>query len=108
MKTIKVAREFSSEPAGRYLSDGPNSGQRFRDNYLVPALREEADKVVVDLNDLEGYGSSFLDEAFGGLVRKANFSSEQLHTKLELQAADPALVQEIWSYIDDANNRLGR
>jgi hypothetical protein len=103
VKIIKVARDFSSEPAGRYRSDGPNSGERFRDNYLVTALREEAEKVVVDLNDLEGYGSSFLEESFGGLVRLGYFTKEQLHAKMELRASDQALVLEIWSYVDDAD-----
>jgi len=103
-RTLKVSREFSAEPAGRFRTDGPNSGERFREELLIPALKKVEGKLVVDMNDLEGYGSSFLEEAFGGLIR-SEFTPKQLHDKLEILADDPALAQEVWSYIDNNRSR---
>lgn len=88
MKTISIAKDFTEVPAGRYLSDGDWTGEKFRLNFLAPAL-EAADKenpVIVDINDVEGYGSSFLEEAFGGLVRKGGYTKEQLAELLQISA----------------------
>ncbi|MGH7012560.1 MAG: STAS-like domain-containing protein [Stellaceae bacterium] len=101
-RTISVGKDFNPAPAGRSFDDGPFSGEAFRKRVLIPAL-ENANVVVVQLDDTEGYGSSFLEEAFGGLVRDGKFTAQQLHNKLRLQSdEDPSLVQEIWSYIDRA------
>ena len=70
MKTeINVGRDFSPVPAGRRKEDGPFSGESFRERFLTDAIRNNV-KVTVDLSGTEGYGSSFLEEAFGGLVRE--------------------------------------
>lgn len=76
--TIEFATEFSQFPAGRYRNDGPFPGEAFRDDLLEPRLRE-FDVVVVNLEGAMGYGSSFLEEAFGGLVRQGKFTAEALH-----------------------------
>ena len=68
-RSIVVARDFSRSPAGRTVDDGPNSGERFREELLWPALKNGTDDVEVDLRGALTFGSSFLDEAFGGLVR---------------------------------------
>jgi hypothetical protein len=100
--TINIAKDFSMEPAGRYPEDGPNNGQRFRLEQLVPALAS-ATKVIVELDGTEGYGSSFLDEAFGGLVRDHGYSPSTLRAKLELRSdEDESIPLEIYEYIDTA------
>ena len=103
MIKIHIAKEFSRAPAGRYLDDGPRSGQAFRQDHLVPALKQ-ADKVVIYLDDVEGYGSSFLEEAFGGLVRVEGFTGEELRRSLTLKTIDDAWNQEIWGYIDHSSD----
>ena len=65
---INVARDFSKYPGGRFYSDGPFSGERFREEFLVPALKTGF-AVHVILDGTLGYGASFLEEAFGGAVR---------------------------------------
>ena len=102
MRTIKMGRDFSPCPGGRSRDDGPWCAEAFREDTLRPALAEE-DIVVLHLDCAEGYGSSFLSEAFGGLVRSGDFTAEQLHRKLRLESRDAILVREIWSYIDDAD-----
>jgi hypothetical protein len=86
--SISIAKDFSDVPAGRYLADGDYTGERFRDEFLVPALKKasKSHPVIVDINDVEGYGSSFLEEAFGGLVRKHSFTEEYLKNNLEIRA----------------------
>ncbi|MCK5295500.1 MAG: DUF4325 domain-containing protein, partial [Alphaproteobacteria bacterium] len=43
------------------------------------------------------YGSSFLEEAFGGLIRKGMDIK-----KLELESKDSLLIKEIQTYMDKA------
>lgn len=100
-RRIDIAGQFSRHPAGRFESDGPNSGERFREQVLVPILENE-DRAEIILDGTRGYGSSFLEEAFGGLVRKG-YTVSRIKNTFELVAHDdPSLVDEIISYIDEA------
>lgn len=98
---INIERDFSKYPAGRYTPDGPFSGEQFREEHLIPALNNQSGRVVVELDGARGYGSSFLEEAFGGLVRKG-FDAVQLLSRLELQSTDASLVEEIREYIQES------
>lgn len=95
---IDIAASFTRFPGGRYRSDGNFSGERFRDELLVPALRAH-ERVVVRLDGTVGYGSSFLEEAFGGIVRSGVFSADELLSKLSFESSDTSLVDEIREYI---------
>jgi hypothetical protein len=99
---ISIAKDFSRFPAGRYKTDGPFPGEVCRGRLLVPALKNH-ERVVVDLDGTLGYGSSFLEEAFGGLVREEGFTSSDLHRQLTFVSKDESLISEIWAYIEDAN-----
>ncbi len=101
MPTIKMGRDFSPCPGGRSRADGPQCAEAFREDTLRPAL-QAGGGVDLHLDCAQGYGSSFLDEAFGGLVRSGRFTAGQLHDKLRLHSQDEGLVREIWSYIDHA------
>jgi len=94
--SINIARDFSRAPAGRVISDGPNSGERFRDQFLIPAL-EKSSTITVELDGTRGMGSSFLEEAFGGLVR-AGYAADNLLKRIFLRTEDPSLVSEIETY----------
>lgn len=85
MKTINIATDFSDVPGGRFRADGPFNGQDFRDKFLAPALRNDNGATVI-LDGTEGFGSSFLEEAFGGLVRHYDFDDAVLKSKLQLVA----------------------
>jgi hypothetical protein len=54
---------------GRYRKDGPHSGEQFREDVLIPALKR-ADRVNILLDSIAGYSPSFFEEAFGGVVRE--------------------------------------
>lgn len=98
---ISIATQFSRTPAGRYKADGPKSGEAFRENMLAPSLRKY-DRVTVDLDGTLGFGSSFLEEAFGGLVRMG-FSASELKKKLIIVSSLSTYTNRIWQYITDAD-----
>lgn len=75
-KTIKIATDFSSWGAGRYRSQGKWSAEVLREDHLAPALRG-AKVVEVNLDGMMGMGASFLEEAFGGLVRECGFTGDE-------------------------------
>lgn len=97
---ISVARDFSPYPAGRYEDDGDYCGQRFREGHLVPALRR-AECVEVSFEGVYGCGSSFLDEAFGGLVREDGFTKEQLDRQLVISAGDDSSLADSVKLADE-------
>lgn len=103
MKEIKIsiAEDFTKAPAGRYKTDGPYSGERFRDDFLIPAL-QDADRVIVDLDNTLGYGSSFLEEAFGGLIREKGFTLDEIKKKIEIINNRTLYARRIDQYLADA------
>lgn len=100
MKKINVASDFSRFPAGRYVDDGPYSGQSFREKHLLPAYSAPGEVTII-LDGARGYGSSFLEEAFGGLIR-AGISQEDFEARTTFVSKDPTLVIEIRDYVAHA------
>ena len=73
MIEINVAKDFSVCPGGRYVSDGPNSGEQFRKMLLKPAYikaQENKEKILINFDGCFGIPISFIDESFGGLSRE--------------------------------------
>ena len=106
---ISIANDFSPVPAGRTRKDGPKSGEAFRDDFLTPALQraeKEGEIVEVSLDGVEGLGSSFLEEAFGGLIRKRCYTAERLKKLLRFAApkdpAYPPYIRLIQEYMSEA------
>lgn len=109
MITINLAEDFSRYPGGRYRSDGPHNGEEFREDYLVPALRR-GERLQIVLDDVAGLPASFIEEAFGGLIR-AGFSEASLRRQIEFVAQTPRLRRYpamILSYIQQAAGLLER
>lgn len=100
-KSISIAKEYSRTPAGRHYSDGSYTGERFREEFLYPALTEN-DDVEINLDDTLGLGSSFLEEAFGGLIRERDMSLRELQEKLHIISSRSLYVNRIWHYIEHA------
>lgn len=102
--TISIARNFSKYPAGRYEADGEFNGEKFRAECLVPHLNDGKTLHVV-FDGVAGLGSSFLEEAFGGLVRVENMDKAFLDEHLHLSASEDELqdfVKLAKKYIADA------
>lgn len=81
---IKIASDFSPYPGGRYRTDGDWTGEAFREEKLLPALQAD-ETVVVDLDGVRGLPPSFLEEAFGGLLREG-FKLADLQRRLQFVA----------------------
>lgn len=98
---LTIAKEFSFTPGPRLRAEGEFSGQAFLEELLRPrfenAMKSGA-KLVVNLDGVAGYPSSFLEQAFGGLARE--FGSETVLSHLELVCTDePYITDQITKYI---------
>jgi hypothetical protein len=93
---LHLAADFSRYLGGRRRADGPWSGQQFRDDMLVQrfdAARAQGAKLVIVLDGLAAVPSSFLEEAFGGLLRvREDLSLSDVESTLEITAAEPELL----------------
>jgi hypothetical protein len=86
---INVVKDFHPKPYGRDPEDSPGCeltcGKKFREEHLAPALDKaiaENAHVTVDLTGYNRYGRSFLDEAFGGLIRESGFSGKDVKDRI--------------------------
>lgn len=107
-KILNIGVDFSRDPIGRYKSDGERSGEVFRENFLLPALRNlsEGEKLEIIIDDgVESYGSSFLSEAFAGVVKYGYYTKEDLLKKIEITFSDSEFEffkTKIIQYIHDS------
>jgi len=100
MKTISIADDFTKYPGGRYRKHGKGSGEEFRESFLVPNIDKE-EQITIVLDGTAGYSSSFLEEAFGGLVRRG-YARDLLHKLIRFKADGAFKTYEsmIWKYVD--------
>lgn len=107
-KEINIGKDFSNHPIGRFYSDGDSSGEKFREEVLKPLLKtmEPGQKIVVVLDDgVDGYGSSFLVEAFAAAVKHGYCDNSQLDKFLEFKYRDEDFgfyEKKIRQYIKEA------
>ncbi len=104
MVKIKLSTDFSATPGGRLIAEGDFSGEKFRDEVLL-AKYEEAEQsntmLEIDFDDCYGVGTSFLEEAFGGLVRK--YHKHGILKRLKIVALeDETIPGNIKKYVEEA------
>ena len=78
---LKISTDFSKTPGARYKEEGDYSGQEFRENHLFPKYQEaktQGCKLIIDLDGTAGFGTSFLEESFGGLIRTNKLDYNEL------------------------------
>ncbi len=101
---ISIANDFTNAPGARNIDEGPFSGEQFLKDVLKPAFEKAINvgyDIVIDLDNTEGYATSFLEEAFGGLARL--YGKEKVFEILEFKSEDePLLIDEIKIYISEA------
>ncbi len=85
---INIGKQFSLVPSGRVPEDGPDSGERFRQEFLIPAL-QKGGTVEIEIDDAVGYQSSFLEEAFGLLSSETGIPVEELRQRIVVISSDP-------------------
>jgi hypothetical protein len=98
-----IAREYTDAPGGRFINDGPFSGEDFRENVLKPMIKKlsEKEKIHIVFDGAYGYATSFLEEAFGGLSRE--FGSEKTLGFFYFESNDePELIERVIQYIKES------
>lgn len=108
---IKISVDFSDNTGGRYIKDGGYSGELFRDTFLIPKIEDAIEKddfIEIDFDGGFGYSPSFLEETFGGLVRKG-YSFTKLKSILRfISLEDISLVDDIIKYMKDEDRKHGK
>lgn len=104
--TVAVAKDFDRYPGGRYPRHGKGNGEDFRKRHLLPHL-EKNEAVEVILDDAAGFPASFLEEAFGGLVRHGlSLSTLKALLVITAESAENEVYRdEAWQYIEEAASR---
>lgn len=108
MSKINIGVDFNDDPSGRYYTDGAGSGEEFREEVLVPELRKlnAGQKIDIVIDDqVEGYGSSFLVEAFAGVIKYGYFEKKFLLDSVNIIYSDPDFAfykDKIEEYIEQA------
>lgn len=104
---VKIARDFSRTPGPRYIKEGKWSGELFRTEKFYNIFNDAINHnniVVVDLDGVLGYGTSFLEEIFGGLIREHHLDYNQILSHLEIiSQEEPYLINDILAYLKDAH-----
>ena len=103
MITINIAQDYTKTPGGRFKSEGKYSGEDFRQKILLPKYIEaksKSESLKVILDGGYGYATSFLEEAFGGLARDRK--EREILNIIIISDEEPALIQKIRKYIEDA------
>jgi hypothetical protein len=107
MDSIKIrVCDFSKTPGSRYRDEGKkaHSGQEFREDILEPNFKiaiSSSQKIHVDLDGTIGYGTSWLEEVFGGLARA--YGKQQVLSLLDFKSEEEDyLIDDIKQYIEDA------
>ncbi|WP_187277185.1 STAS-like domain-containing protein [Methylobacterium sp. WL103] len=93
--TIHIATDFTRTPGGRSSRNGKYNGEEFRTRWLEPALRDvpaRFERVVVDLDGVDTYIGSFLEEVFGGLLRGTFERYNDAARVLEIKATGEFVV----------------
>lgn len=93
-------KDYTKTPGGRYRTDGSGNGQAFREDY-IENIWDKFENILIILSGTSGYPSSFLEEVFGGLVRK--FGNTQVNSKIKFSCPDDPFVEdEIRRYLKNA------
>ncbi len=106
--TYSIAKEYSREPGPRYTWQGTFSGEHFRETVLLTLFDGIVDNdalLTIDLDRTAGFGPSFLEEAFGGLVRLRGYDKVRRHLGF-VSREEPHLIGEVNEYMTDAASEM--
>jgi hypothetical protein len=94
--------DFSETPGGRYKKEGPFSGEEYRETVLIPAVKKG--HVTISISGIAGASASFLEEAFGGIVRKFGPEiADQVNVLLDTE--NSGYAEKITTFMREAADR---
>lgn len=107
---LKVA-DFSLNPGPRYKTEGAFSAEEFREDFVLPKVREAIRTgavLTIVIDGVHGYGTSFFEESFAGLIRVNGFSPADLKSTLKFISDEvPRYLEEIERYMAHAASETG-
>lgn len=108
---INIAEDFTDTPGPRTITEGDKSGEQFRNEMLLPKYLEakkQRKKLYIDFDGTFGYPPSFLEEAFGGLIRETKDNMDIVLKIIEFKCnARPYLYEKIICYMRDVYEEDG-
>ncbi|KAA3635349.1 MAG: DUF4325 domain-containing protein [Armatimonadetes bacterium] len=88
------SKQFTRFPGGRFRRDGEHSGQQFYEDVLLKLWNEKGERIVLNLSNVEGFATSFLDGAFGEFA--AQHGEAVFYKTFDIRCDDdPTLADEI-------------
>lgn len=108
MIKIKISEDFSAIPGGRYIHEGEYSGEEFRQSILLPKYEETEkndDMLEIDFDGCFGFATSFLEEAFGGMVRECK-KIGILDRIIMISCDDETIPETITDYVREAEKEF--
>jgi STAS-like domain of unknown function (DUF4325) len=100
---LSINEEFSHTPGPRYRREGPFSAEEF----WATLLRSRFETAVaggavllIDMDGVAGYGTSFVEETFGGLARAYGTETVRRHLQVKCEQ-DDFILEEVWEYVDN-------
>lgn len=101
MIIINISTDFSDCPGPRYCVQGDYSGEEFYHALLNKNFAncyQNQTKLLLNLDNTNGYMSSFLDEAIGNLVY--DFGEKEVKDKLQLVSnEEPSWIRLIYDRV---------
>lgn len=97
-QVFRVSDEFGQLTGPRLARHGSCSGEALRIKIAEKLKTIGSGKLTVILDDVHGYGSSFLEEAFAGLVRHWEGDLDHFENKIEI-VSNSALYR---TYVSEA------
>lgn len=101
---LRIASEFSKTPGPRTRAEGKHSAEEFLDTILLNRFDQavsEGQSLLIDLDGGYGYGTSFLEEAFGGLARQRGVEVVLQHLDFKSDE-EPYLRDDVTRFIRQA------
>jgi hypothetical protein len=108
MIKINIAKEFTELPEGKV---GQFSGKEFRETLLIPRLKEAIKQnafLEINLDGGYGYSPSFIEEAFGGMIRHwdGKIHKTKLIKYIKIISMDePHWIDKIKQYIKEGSEK---
>jgi hypothetical protein len=104
---IVIAKDFSDHPGARYKKDGEFSGEQFLEEILLPKFEKAVAEnyiLLVDLDKVFGYPSSFVSGSFGKLSVDKGSDLVLKHIQFKSEE-NPLRLEKIVKEIDDPTGK---
>lgn len=103
---INIAKDFNDKLGARYKYEGEWSGELFLEEKLLPKFEkavEDGEKLIIELDGVLGYPSSFISGSFGKLsVLKGK---DLLKKHIEFVSSVPMRSEKIISEINNPKKK---